>query len=181
MSRDVELNYLRIPIQYHFVSAPLQKVSFIFSAGLYVEFLTSYADNVIFRESGSNSNFSLSLAASDDGITTSSTFYDGASGANVSQTDYAIFIGQPYNSTGFGATFSSGVQFKLSDKIALPMMINYQTGFGSALNKKSLVKDPNSNQADVFWDSYVFGAPVNYRNSFLGLIIGLKINLTTTK
>ena len=97
--RSVSLNYLKIPIQFNYISTPVQNMSFIFSTGFYLGFLMSYTDeNIVSASDGSN------FTSTANGTTYTQT--------NGTKTESAAFVnGNPFNSFDFGGILSAGLQF----------------------------------------------------------------------
>ncbi|NVN95466.1 MAG: outer membrane beta-barrel protein [Bacteroidetes bacterium] len=166
--RSVSLNYLKIPIQFNYISTPVKNMSFIFSTGFYLGFLLSYTDENTFQYP--NEPIQIITA---NGTTCTQT--------NGTKTESAAFVnGNPFNSFDFGGILSAGLQFKLSDKIFLPLMLNYQIGFSDVKNQASQFTQSNSSNAELFWQGSNNNSPnatLPYHNSSLGLKIGLKITL----
>ncbi len=176
--REVSLNYFKIPIRFNYVYSPELKTSFILSAGFYMGFLTSYKDELSLTESNI---FSVSYIASGNALNYSSSFHDRYNGQDIHEEGTAAFQSKPFYSTDFGATVAIGFQFKLSEKITLPVMLNYEIGFSDIINEGSIVNDFNSSRTNLYWKDFTFGAPITYHNSFFGLMTGLKINLGSKK
>lgn len=169
-SRSVSLNYLKVPLQLHYVSAPDKAVSLSLAAGFYVGVLIGYEDKNEFL----SGNFSSSSIAS------GSTVTESGSNALGSYSTSNSLSGKPYNSTDFGGLFGAGVQFRLSENVSLPIMLNYSIGFSDVKNKSSVVIDPN-NGTDLYWQQGYSNSPnqtLAWHNSQLGIMLGLKIRLT---
>ncbi len=171
LTRTVSLNYLKIPVQIHFVSAPDKAISFTMAAGFYVGLLLGYDD-----ENKGSGNFGSSSAiakGSSYDVSSSSTFGTSSS----SRT----FSGKPYNSTDFGGLIGAGLQFRLSDNVSLPIMLNYQIGFSDIKNKSSVLVGNGNTTTDFYWEDQGGSSSPNknlaFRNSMLGLMIGLKFTL----
>jgi hypothetical protein len=181
LQRDVSLNYLKLPFQFHFVSSPQHVVSFTLSAGFYIALLTGFNDEMTLTSSDASSYYNATLKATGDVFSGSAIYYDRVYGTTVSNSENAIFQTQPYNAVDVGGTMELGIQFKVSDRITLPLMVNYQIGFVDAVNNGSIIQYVNTNETDLFWPNYDFQAPVTYHNSFLGITTGVKINFGNNK
>jgi hypothetical protein len=172
--RSVSLNYLKIPILFNFVSAPEKSVSFTCSAGFYLGFLTGYKDETW---------YTYSDGSRDDNLANGSTLVETYTpNTGTSSTDNAAFLSKPYKSADFGGILAVGLQFKLSDKIVMPLMLNYQIGFSDVKNESSEYTQSNSSDANLYWQSFGGGSgnpnsTLSYHNSSLGIKIGLKILL----
>ena len=166
--RKVALNYLKLPLQFIYVINPEQKISFTISAGFYLSFLLGYID-----ENKATASDGSDFTATAKGDTYSQTY--------GSTTESAAFIGgKPYKSTDFGGLLGAGLQFKLSDKITIPLGLIYQIGFVDIKNKSCQYTQSSSNDAQLFWQNSNNNSPnetLSYHNSLLALKIGLKINL----
>jgi hypothetical protein len=161
--RDVILNYLKIPIQFYFAPTSKKNVSFICSAGLYFGYLLNYKDK---------NTFTVSYSVGDFG-----PYVNTASGMtyNEGSTDSVyVLLSKPYKIYDLGGIVATGLQIKLSDNLFLPVMLNYQFGFIDVKNESSKYKHDNSNNI-FFWKTP--NNTLSYRNSSLGLKIGLKFNL----
>ena len=169
VSKGVNLNYLKIPIQFNYITSPEKNISFTFSAGFYLAVLLGYYDvNNLTSFNASSNDFT-----SAKGMTLIET-------DNSGTTSNAAFLSKPYKSGDFGGILSAGLQFKLSDKIYLPVMLNYQIGFKDVKNESSQYTQSNSSNAHLFWQYYGSSDPnetLPFRNSTLGLKIGLKIKI----
>lgn len=166
--RKVDLNYLKLPLKVNYIINPEQKISFYVSAGFYLSFLLGYRD-----ENSATASDGSSFTAIAKGDTYTQT-YD-------SDTESAAFInGKPYKSTDFGGIISAGLQFKLSEKIIIPVGLIYQIGFVDIKNKACQYTQSSSNDAELFWQNSSNNSPnatLSYHNSSLELLIGLKIIL----
>ncbi|NVN93717.1 MAG: outer membrane beta-barrel protein [Bacteroidetes bacterium] len=170
--RSVSLNYLKIPIQFNYISTPVQNISFMFSTGFYLGFLMSYTDeNIISASDGSN------ITSTANGTTCTQTSTDNSG----TTTESAAFVnGNPFNSFDFGGILAAGLQFKLTDKIFLPILLNYQIGFSDVKNQASQFTQSNSSNAELFWQGSNNNSPnatLPYHNSSLGFKIALKFIL----
>ena len=171
--RKVALNYLKIPLQLNYIINPGEKISFTVSAGFYLGFLLGYNDeNKAIASDGSG------FTATAKGDTYSQTYTD--SGGSSTDRSAAFISGKPYKSTDFGGLIGAGLQFKLSDKISIPIGLMYQIGFVDIKNKACQYTQNSSNNAQLFWQNSNTDSPnatLSYHNSSLELKIGLKINL----
>jgi hypothetical protein len=172
--RKVTLNYLKIPFLYNYIASPDKAISFRLSAGFYVAFLVGYTDeNILSASNGEH------LAMTADGQTLTQSYSDPNNSSN-NYTDVGTFLSKPFNSSDVGATIAAGLQFKLSDKISIPVMINYQTGFSDIKNRSSSYQFSGSGGSGLYWDdgsSSGQNETLTFHNSNLGLFLGLKISL----
>lgn len=170
--RSVSLNYFKVPILFNFVAAPDKKISFRGSAGFYFSFLTGYKDeNTISAADGS----SLSTTASGNGLTI--LYMDNGDVGG----EMATFLSKPFNSSDLGGIIAGGIQIQLTDKLTMPLMINYQVGFNDVKNKSAIHTETSFGSSVLFWQGLFPGNSPNttlpYKNSSIGLHIGLKIRL----
>lgn len=166
--RSVNLNYLKVPIQFRFVSNPEKSISFTASLGIYLGFLLGYKDeNRVSATDGS----SATLIAK--GKTYTQTF--------GSDSESAAFVnGKPYKSMDFGGMIGVGIQFKLSKKLSLPIGLNYQIGFVDVKNQSCQYTLSGSDKTQLFWqnsDNNSPNATSSYHNSSLELNVGLLIKI----
>ena len=171
--RGTSLNYLKVPVQFHYILNPNKSdLSFIFSAGFYLGFLLKYEINDEFA--GSDKSRVTSIAK---GSTLTKTLIEN----NEVTTQSAAFVnGNPFKKNDFGGILGFGIQLKLSDKISVPIMLNYTTGFMDVKNKTSQFTLDNVSNAKLYWQNDNNDSPnatLAYRNSFWGIGIGLKYNL----
>lgn len=170
--RKVSLNYLKIPLQFIYILNPDQKISFTGSAGIYLAFLLGYND-----KNSANATDGSSFTSTAKGSTLTQTSTD----SQGTTTQSATFInGKPYKSADFGGIIGVGVQFKVSDKITIPVGIYYQIGFVDVKNKACQFTQTNSSNAQLFWQNANNNSPnatQAYHNSSLEIKIAAKVNL----
>ncbi|MCX6232108.1 MAG: outer membrane beta-barrel protein [Bacteroidetes bacterium] len=176
LEENISLSYIKIPFQYYYITNPLKKVSFIFSGGFYLGFLTTYTDEKIISISTSSIGIKATLTANGSNYNRISTDNYGTTSKSVS-----FINGNPYDVLDFGGILAAGIQLKLSDKIFLPIMLNYQIGFIDIKNQVSQYTFDNSGNTEYFWNFLHNDNNPNktlpYYNSTLGLKIGFKIIL----
>ncbi|NVN94788.1 MAG: outer membrane beta-barrel protein [Bacteroidetes bacterium] len=166
--KSVSLNYLKIPMLFNYTLNPEEQITFVFSAGFYLGFLISYND--IYKIFDGNEYFTATASGS--------SYTSDNNNNNISSS---FMNGNPYNSTDFGGILAAGIQCKVSEKISLPIMLNYNIGFSSDIkNVASTYNDKYGAgyRLKLFWgDAKDPNSTSAFHNSSLGLIIGLKINL----
>lgn len=170
--RKVSLNYINIPLLFKYMLSIDKQLSFIGSIGVYTGILLNYKDE---------ESFIISNVGRINSIA-SGTNYTSTIDGNIFTThsNNAVFLSKPYNSIDFGGIIETGFQYSISDKISIPIMLNYQIGFIDIKNKESMFTYTNSTTAYPFWGDPADNNPnstLSYHNSFLGLKIGIKINL----
>jgi len=160
------LDYLKIPFLVHYVLNPDDQTTFSFQTGFYLGFLLGYnVDETIRFNDGST----LEGKATGNSFTTS---------YSAGTTDNAVFVnGKPFNSVDFGVMIGVGIQYKISNKISMPILLNYQYGFTDIKNQTSQYSQSNSSNAELFWGKNSPNLTLPYHNSSLGIIIGLKYSL----
>jgi len=170
--RTVSLNYLKIPIQANYILFPDKNISFTVSAGFYVGFLLGYKDK---NEASASDGSAFTATAK------GSSYTQGYTTPDRSESETASFSkGKPYKSVDFGGLIGVGVSFKLTERLSIPIGINYQIGFIDVKNKACEYTPNNSGESQLFWqnsDSDSPNATLAYHNSSLELKIGLKLNL----
>jgi hypothetical protein len=164
--RYVSIHYLQLPLQYRYITAPANKISFIMAAGVYAGFVLNYSIKNIYTISDGSK-----IAAEASGDIYKLTLQD-QSGSDSVQ---AKFLSRPFNNADGGAILSAGFQVKLNDKLFLPVMLSYQVGLGNVKNKSCQY----SYQGDSFFywqDDFPESRNLNidYTNSSIGLKIGLR-------
>ena len=80
---------------------------------------------------------------------------------------------RPFKTADFGLTLGAGAQKRLTDKLFLFVMLNFQAGFVDIKNKSAQVKYSSSDIEDIYQSAYP-NTSVNHRNAALGLTIGVK-------
>jgi len=179
VTRKVSLNYLKLPFQFNFNTNPANTVAFAGFAGFYLGVLLSYTDettiNGTYNDGFGTETYHASAIAKEDQVT-----YLETSSFSASESNTSPLSEKPYKTADFGATIGAGIQLKLSDKISLPIMLNYQIGLADVKNNGSLVTH-DSGDTDLYWNSFASYDDRNiaesYHNSTLGLLFGLKITL----
>ena len=161
--RGLVLNYLKFPIQFEFIYSPENKFSFTFSAGFYFAYLLNFDDEN--TEITSEGTYQTSIATQ-KGITT--TFIDRYGTIYHGSNTFEI---KPYNKLDLGGITSLGLQFKVSDKISVPLTFNYEYSFTNAKNESSLLSS-TGRRPSPFWQAPNDNIP--YHNSWLGLKTGLR-------
>jgi len=167
--RKASLTYLQVPIQFHFISDYNKKITWFLSAGLYMGFLTGYTDERTYDYSlGRN----ISAVASGDQFNVDDA--DILEESNITSD----FIDQPFKNFDWGGIAAAGLQFRLSQRISLPIGISYQYGFVNVKNNASRYTTGKSTNEYEYWQYPMnSGNPnisVDYHNSLLGIQIGLK-------
>jgi len=187
ISKKVSLNYLFIPITFNFIANPEAKASFIFSTGFYKGSLLGYKDETSYndyhKQTGVNpTDIQYSSTAQEKNYNCFFTYpFDGDT---YSSTE--VFVKKPYKGD-FGFTLGTGFQFKLTDKISIPIMVNYSIGF-SNIKRSDSQYTSGGYSSNIYWREDFWGhgydVPDNspnqtkaFHNSAIGLRIGLKINL----
>jgi hypothetical protein len=172
--RTVSLNYLKIPLQFHYLFSPEKKISFTFSAGLYGGLLLNYKDENKISYSTLDGTTINTYTATDE------TYTNALATVNGTFTEIDTFTIKPYKTYDFGGTVAVGLQFKLTERISIPIMLNYQIGFMDIKNYHSEYRTSNIyNQNPSFWGENESSNPnaLPYLNALLGIKTGLIINL----
>ncbi len=175
ISESWALNYLKLPLKFHFNTDPSKAVSFSGSIGIYLAFLTSYKVNYSmigtdYSDTLGSDNFNITQVAHGSTITET----DIVNGTSTITT--ATFTSQPFKSTDMGGIIGVGMQVKLSDKMYLPILFNYEIGFSDVKDLSSAFRDPIGN-INYTWDATNPNRSVSHNNSVMGLMIGLKFCL----
>lgn len=160
------LSYLRIPFLVHYVLNPDDQTTFSFQTGFYLGFLLSYnVDETIKLNDGSTL----------EGLATGNSF---TTSYSAGTTDNNSFVnGKPFKSVDLGMMIGLGIQYKISNKIAMPILLNYQYGFTDIKNQTSQYSQSSSSNTELFWGKNSPNLTTPYHNSSLGIIIGLKYSL----
>ena len=176
-SRSVSLNYLKIPVQLCFISKNESKISFRCSAGFYFGYLLKYSDKSEVTSytywNGSNEEHIISIA--EKSVYTQTYNYIGY----VPHDHTYTFLTKPYKSIDFGATAEIGLQYKLSERISIPILISYQRGFYNIKNSNSQYVSGPYYYGPYFWSNIVGGGiernKIPYYNSSVGIKTGIRI------
>lgn len=161
LTQDIKLSYLKIPFRFNFNTDPKKSISFTGFAGFYLGFLTGYKQTNEWVSSDSH-NDPATVVMKGKTI----TYTQGG-------TEQYDLVGKPFKSTNFGMTLGAGVQKKLSEKLFLQLMLNYQLGFGDIKNVSSQIRFSDTELHNVY-ESDNPNRSVSHKNSALGLVIGLK-------
>ncbi len=172
--RTLTLNYLKIPIAFVFQLNPnsVKKMSFYGTAGLYAGFLMSYKDeNNIAINEGSNYANIITKASGN----TYSVLLNENGNMGLESAD---FISKPYTSD-FGVSLGAGMKIKLTPKLSLPIILNYQKGLKNLKNLSSSYKYPDNSATALFWDANSGNpnATIKYKSELFGLKVGLILAL----
>jgi opacity protein-like surface antigen len=153
LKNKVNLSYLKIPLRLHCNTDPEKPVSFTCYAGVYLDVLLAYRDT--YNKTHDDLYYNQVIEGDEIRV-------DYGNGQKGYGSSYEL-VGMPFKSINFGLTAGAGIQTKLSEKLALQIMIDYELGFSDIKNLKckySPSTDPNRSVVN--------------RNSVCGLMIGLK-------
>lgn len=168
-SRYVTLSYLKIPLQFHFNTNPDKPVSFSSYAGCYFGFLVNYYDYIYINDK-------TDPAGNETMTATGKIFTDKYDNINHNY----VLTSPVYNSFDFGVTSGAGISIRLSSKLSIPIILNYQRGLTDVKNYVSQYNDAGFNYR--YWQYWSGDATdpnykIAYHNYCFGLMTGLKINL----
>jgi hypothetical protein len=169
--RKVALAYLRIPLLFNYVVNPKKTVSFATSAGIYFSFLIGYDDRNAKLYSANLNTPTAIFEAKGNSYTVT---------AGSASTVAYFTNGQPYKPTDIGGIVSVGVQFRLSGRLSIPLLVTYLAGFKDIKNKDCQYQVSNSGTELPFWQGTRSDDPnadLPYRNTSLEITFGLKISL----
>jgi hypothetical protein len=158
IENEISLSYVKIPIKFTFNTNPAKSISFSGFAGFYLGFLAGYKQT-----------YNLTGPYPDD----QTTYVFKGKTMTENGTDQYDLIGKPFKSTDFGITLGAGLQKKLSKKLFLMVMLNYELGFGDIKNVSSQIQYSPDDLENVY-KSDDPNRSVSHKNSSLGLMIGLK-------
>jgi hypothetical protein len=172
---NAALHYLQIPIHFHFVAKPENKLSVCFSGGLYMGFLVGYRHEVTVTDNLSNGrSSSVTQTAKGSALEGTSTDFNGHTDSYVNG-----FLTKPFKGLDLGAIIGTGVRIKVSEKISLPIMLNYQAGFKNVKNISS--QYTTGSGSNNYWLFFYDGNDPNqtspFHNSALGISFGLQMHL----
>lgn len=125
-SNDIRLSYLKFPFKFIFIINPEKSLSFSGYAGFYLGFLTGYNQSITYTHTDSYSDGTVNSDISS--VVLEGTTYTTSNNSSFTSKQYDL-IEKPFKSTNFGLTLGAGIQQKLSDKLSLQFMLNYQAGF----------------------------------------------------
>lgn len=158
IENDISLSYIKIPIKFNFNTTPNKSISFSGFAGFYLGFLAGYKQT-----------YSLTGPYPDD----QTTYVFKGKTMTENGSDQYDLIGKPFKSTNFGITLGAGLQKKLSEKLFLLVMLNYELGFGDIKNVSSQIQYSEHDLENVY-QSDDPNRSVSHKNASIGLMIGLK-------
>lgn len=167
-SNDIRFSYLKFPFKFNFISNPEKSLSFSGYAGFYLGFLTGYNQSITYTHTDSYNDGTVNSNISS--VVLEGTTYTTTNNSSFSSKQYDL-IEKPFNSTNFGLTLGAGIQQKLSDKLSLQLMLNYQLGFGDVKNVASQYR--SGSQAINVYKTNDQNRLVSHKNSVLGLMIGI--------
>jgi hypothetical protein len=169
LNKNTSLHYVQFPVLFHYTDAPAKKASFVAEAGFYIGVLTGYHDEFIFT----GSNGVMQTIVAEDGnftYTTTSGYY--------SQTETGVFNSDPFTSGDAGGIIGAGMQFHLSEKVFMPVMLTYQAGFSDVKNKSSQYTSGGDTYS--YWDDGIGTRPnltLHFKNAAIGLKLGIVVKL----
>ena len=174
VSHNTVLNYLRIPVQLIYTRNAAKHFSFTCFAGVYFAPLIGYEDKTrTSRVNASVSTLETSTASGSEVVVASSqdvNFHNTYVHSFNKQT-YPL-SDKPYKSD-FGVTLGAGMQIKLSEKMYLPCMFNYEIGLTDIKNYSATVQLPGGTVS--YWgDAADPNSSEKFHTSSLGILIGLK-------
>jgi hypothetical protein len=153
LKNKVSLSYIKIPLRLNFNGDPGKLISFTCYAGVYLEVLLTYKDT--YKKTHSDSYYTQIMESDEVRIDYGNSLVNNS-------ISYEL-IGKPFKSINYGVTAGAGIQTRLSEKLSLQFMLNYELGIGDIKDltcQYSPSNDPNRS--------------VINRNSMAGLLIGLK-------
>ncbi|KAF5030576.1 Outer membrane protein beta-barrel domain protein [anaerobic digester metagenome] len=154
----VSLSYLTIPLRLIVSTNTDNSFSFSCHAGVYLGVLLSYK-NTYKKNFGTTSYYTETM----QGESITVDYYNVYSGSFTKEYE---LVGKPFKSIDFGLTLGTGVQKKISDKLAVQIILNYQMGFGDVKNlncKYSPSTDPNR---QLIHRNYLFGLMFGFKKTF---------------
>ncbi len=171
----VKLHYLQVPALITKYWGTEKKASFFFSGGIYIGFLLGYKHEITATDNLSNGDSeSATKTASGGELAFSSTDYQG----DVSSSTYP-FLEKPFRSADFGIILASGYSINISEKVSMPIALNYTQGMRDVKNETSQWTDSNASNAQLYWMHFYEGSDPNktskYRNGAIGLSVGLRM------
>lgn len=127
-SNDISLSYLKLPFKCNFITNPEKPLSFSGFAGFYLSFMTGYNQTITNTHTNSYND-----GTSNSEIST--VVLEGSTYTKIgSSTTQYNFSEKPFNSTSFGLTLGAGLRQKLSDKLSIQFILNYQIELGDVKN-----------------------------------------------
>lgn len=167
-SRNLRLQYLKIPLKFDLVKGKEDKPQLIYTVGVYGGYLIGY------KEKNGVTGTTTSSKTVIQGSTIISTY--SVNGAPAVSTQYEL-QSKPFNSIDYGALLGVGMQKKLSPSLFFHIILIGQKGFADIKNKEAQYRD-GTNLYPYF--SSNINMNINYTNSSLELMIGLKKNFEWT-
>ena len=178
--KTTSLNYLKIPIQYMHVQ-PDRNIAFTWVAGLYVAYLLNATDRYVYTHHVENTDLSNGSVSGYDitaeHITKNRAFESTLTDQQGTRQKTFELLQDPFHAFDLGGIFGAGLQFKLSDKLFMPLLLKYQLGFLNIKNMdcKYIFEYGSTSTPITYWqlESNYTDLNENYFNASFGLSVGL--------
>jgi len=69
------------------------------------------------------------------------------------------------------------MQYKISDKISVPILLNYQYGISDIKNQAISIYSNSTGKSELYWADGASNLTNPYHNSSIGILVGLKYTL----
>jgi len=166
---NIKLNYLQMPILFHYNFNLKNNLSFTAGAGIYIAYLLNYNISM-----GYNFNNYINY---ENASGTTNTF--GSTSNNYSKDYYFLNNEIPFYKLDYGFMFKAGIEYKINSKFSLPVLINYSYGIKDIVNNNSILSEDNihpfTTQAfPYYWMGNYPITTFRYHNSSLGISVALK-------
>lgn len=156
-SRNLRLQYLKLPLKIIFVKGQEDKFQLIYSAGFYAAYLTNYIDK---NTTLTNTNKIRTVTKGNSIITTS------ADGTVIKR--YQL-LDKPYEQFDYGMLLGIGIQKKVSRDLFLQFILTGQLGFPDIKNTSAQYFDGNDQKS-----YFGINSSPTHENASLGMMVALK-------
>jgi hypothetical protein len=171
IKRSISLHYLKMPLLFHYNYKPEQKISFTCAAGFYLGILLSYKDFI----EGTDADGYRATSLAHKSILEFSEY-----SSSGSDSYYDVFETTPFSKVDFGLILNLGMQIKLTDKLSIPLMLNYQRGITDIKNHASRLIDNTSGSNYLYWAAFSTNDKniiEPFHNGLIGISTGLRMQI----
>ena len=179
-SKSIKLSYVSSNFQLHYNTSENKPLSFTCYIGIYYAHLLKYTDVFYFK--GSNSYGSISQTDTATGNSFHDIYKVSFPWVSGKADSKCTFSSRPYKSYDVGQMMGIGIQKKLSSDGLFFFMINYQLGFVNIKNVDS--EYSYNNKTYKYYNFFGTLDPnqfLSFKNSIIGISIGLKIKIKVLK
>jgi hypothetical protein len=174
-SFSTSVDYLKIPLSLECRLNPDKKITVVLYTGMYYGYMVKYSithGRIDYNDPPTDPSEFTS--------TYTTTKYVTELNSNVPHYDeiYYPLTDEAYVRTDIGMQIGSGVEIKISDKIKIPIFINWDFGFTDIKNYNSIIINYIYGYDNKFWQIYSDkNLSEGFSNSTLGIKTGVRISV----